>query len=272
MSLSNDTMEGKWLREILIKKLQTENLRPTDFQAVLEQFDIFLEVFDGLGLCLSEEADLLSQWRGYAEDGAGVSIGFSKSFLLDDFASSTVLPECSLHEVTYDEVGDHSKLDDVVEFLVSASKKGIWDKPVRYKSSNPTGISNHMWSLIDKAHDITQMIGPALATLKMADLLSEIFTIKNPAFREEQEWRLLSNLVYQDSDDANDVDDNCSYRAGQNGIVPYRAYTLPFGEKIVLEQVVLGPKNTSRLKDVEKFLRLAGLKDVEVKRSEATYR
>lgn len=31
--------------------------------------------------CLSEEADLLSQWRGYADDGRGVCIGFKKEAL-----------------------------------------------------------------------------------------------------------------------------------------------------------------------------------------------
>ncbi|MDP2064189.1 MAG: DUF2971 domain-containing protein, partial [Phaeovulum sp.] len=30
-----------------------------------------------LGFCLSEESDLLSQWRGYAQDGAGFSVSFS---------------------------------------------------------------------------------------------------------------------------------------------------------------------------------------------------
>ena len=31
--------------------------------------------------CLSEKGDLLSQWRGYADDGYGVSIGFDARYL-----------------------------------------------------------------------------------------------------------------------------------------------------------------------------------------------
>ena len=34
-----------------------------------------------LGTCFSEERDLLSQWRGYANDGAGFSVTFDKEKL-----------------------------------------------------------------------------------------------------------------------------------------------------------------------------------------------
>lgn len=36
---------------------------------------------EGLGFCLSERGDLLSQWRGYAAQGRGVSIAFRPIFL-----------------------------------------------------------------------------------------------------------------------------------------------------------------------------------------------
>jgi hypothetical protein len=38
-------------------------------------------IFDGLGFCLSATGDLLSQWRGYANNASGISIGFSKKYL-----------------------------------------------------------------------------------------------------------------------------------------------------------------------------------------------
>ena len=34
-----------------------------------------------LACCFSETGDLLSQWRGYANDGNGISIGFNKKIL-----------------------------------------------------------------------------------------------------------------------------------------------------------------------------------------------
>ena len=32
-------------------------------------------------VCFSESKDKLSQWRGYAQDGKGIAIGFNKEFL-----------------------------------------------------------------------------------------------------------------------------------------------------------------------------------------------
>src|SRR5690606_28676010 len=40
---------------------------------------------EGFALCLSEKGDLLSQWRAYARDGTGISIGFSSDFLMRDY-------------------------------------------------------------------------------------------------------------------------------------------------------------------------------------------
>ena len=272
MSLSNDTMEGKWLREIMIGKLRTASVSPATFQAAIEKFDLMLEISDRLGFCLSEKDDLLSQWRGYAEDGAGVSIGFAKDFLQDKSPSGEGLPGWSLHKVTYDMVGPESKLSNVVSDLLDASARGVFDTRIDDEPSNFTGDSNYQAELLTKIVNMLSKVAPEIASLKITGLFPEIFTIKNPAFIEEHEWRLLTNLLYRDNHDDDDNQEKCSYRAGQKGIVPYRVYTLPFGEKTVIEQVVLGPKNTSKLQDVEKFLRLAGLKDVEVKRSEATYR
>lgn len=81
LSLSNDSMEGKLVAEIIgliakddeLDQAATERLQESVFR--LEQF------VDGLGFCLSECGDLLSQWRGYADDATGVSIGFSKNYL-----------------------------------------------------------------------------------------------------------------------------------------------------------------------------------------------
>jgi hypothetical protein len=51
---------------------------------LLEEFDrCLLQYFFAVGFCLSEEGDLLSQWRGYADDGCGVAIGFESSFFSD---------------------------------------------------------------------------------------------------------------------------------------------------------------------------------------------
>jgi len=79
LSLSNDKIEGQWFYKIFTKALKKaghdeqvgQKLKTRSEQARVDMF----------GLCLSEDKDLLSQWRGYAAGGAGVSIGFNRSFL-----------------------------------------------------------------------------------------------------------------------------------------------------------------------------------------------
>lgn len=81
LKLSNDTMEGKLVTETMQRFAKTDN--PNNyFIDCLQYLMTYLEKnFDGLGLCFSTDGDLLSQWRGYSDDGAGVAIGFSKKYL-----------------------------------------------------------------------------------------------------------------------------------------------------------------------------------------------
>jgi hypothetical protein len=54
---------------------------PVTQNLLLERFEShLLQYFFAVGFCLSEDGDLLSQWRGYADDGRGVAIGFESSF------------------------------------------------------------------------------------------------------------------------------------------------------------------------------------------------
>ncbi len=81
LSLSNDTMEGKLVVRAIARLAERDSLEPKSFR-LLRQIIGFSELaFDGLGFCLSEDGDLLSQWRGYAGNATGVAIGFSKEYL-----------------------------------------------------------------------------------------------------------------------------------------------------------------------------------------------
>lgn len=76
LNLSNDSMEGKLLSSVILQLASDDGLQADHLRLLREQVEYLEGYFDGLGFCLSERGDLLSQWRGYAADGAGVSIGF----------------------------------------------------------------------------------------------------------------------------------------------------------------------------------------------------
>lgn len=81
MKLSNDTMEGRLVRILSEKVFAMEGANPGNVDRFRSYIEVLDEHFDGFGFCFSEEGDLLSQWRGYADNGAGFSIGFSPRYL-----------------------------------------------------------------------------------------------------------------------------------------------------------------------------------------------
>ena len=74
-------MEGKLATRTIARLADRDSLDEKDRRLLLKGIGLFEKTFDGLGFCLSEKCDLLSQWRGYAEDGTGVAIGFSVEYL-----------------------------------------------------------------------------------------------------------------------------------------------------------------------------------------------
>ena len=70
-------MEGKVVARTLARLAGSAGLDRFTRDILMFVWEQIEVVFDGLGFCLSEEGDLLGQWRGYADNAAGYSIGFS---------------------------------------------------------------------------------------------------------------------------------------------------------------------------------------------------
>ncbi|WP_082851044.1 MULTISPECIES: DUF2971 domain-containing protein [unclassified Sulfitobacter] len=85
LSAANDSLEGRVLGRVF-SQLLTESDLPRE---VVDVISVIVEGYadstEGFALCLSENGDLLSQWRAYAQDGLGIAIGFSSDWLTKDF-------------------------------------------------------------------------------------------------------------------------------------------------------------------------------------------
>ena len=203
---------------------------------------LFYEKFmDGLGFCLSAQGDLLSQWRGYAADGSGVSIGFSADYLqkLAEINPDHKGVNFSLQEIEY-EPGVHNAL---VEPLYNKIKQLI-DKRMpgvpfnkAYTNSRPKGY------IQQKDHD---QIMIAKFRLDVPEFQEILFRLKSPAFREEQEWRLLLFT--------HNKTQSFLYRAKQNCIIPYLKIALMGLTCSPIVEVILGPKHITPLEVIQKFL------------------
>lgn len=224
--------------------------------------------------CFSAEADLLSQWRGYANDGKGVAIGFySRNFILaQDYKN------IKFNKITYDM--DIVK-NELHNYVIEKLKKSY------LKKKNCTGISSYT----DAINDI------------ISGMVYNAVFYKNPAFREENEWRLVfypfgnirnllinhktmdlsSNQLFYDR-----MYESIEYKRDYNGLVRGNLQFRCTDDKIIsyvdmdfneikasmIAEIVIGPKSNIDDKDLRLFLMSNGydLSRINIRKSTATYR
>ncbi len=261
LSLSNDSMEGKWLRNIFSSICTDEKLNEHLKKQVMEQFSILENLIDGLGFCLSEYGDMLSQWRGYASDGAGVCVGFPKKYFEKlaeaDADQQDQLPR--IIEVEYD-LEEQKK--------ITAPTYGEVKKLIDEGAFNFVGrrmlLDSRTDEEIAKADKKQKEAFYKLAARVLVHF-PDLYRLKNPAFREEKEWRLISYLV-------KNTDDQFEIRPSFDRIIPYRKFDVPESENGPISQVILGPKNITPVYLVEAMLKQRGYTHATVRQSTSSYR
>lgn len=264
MTLSNDSMEGKILAETFARIFEKDSLDAEVSTRLRETLGALEEMLDGLAFCLSSDGDLLSQWRGYALDGEGFSIGFSKQYLeaLAD-AKKRKMEDFRLHEVIYDPSKQEAAMRPVYEEVKKDIDAGKLKRP-----SAPGLLS--MAADIDaevkyEAQRLAFIAAHEDVNKKLAKTFRNLYTLKNVAFCEEKEWRLISFLTRTDQD-------SCLYRVSSNRITPYRSYELLPLEFPEVIEVILGPKNQTPEYIIQKMLAQHEFSGVTVRRSKVTYR
>jgi hypothetical protein len=184
----------------------------------LEKRPDFDHVYCG---CFSAKPDDLSQWRGYADEGRGLAIGF-------DLGEICALPEnkpgvLRCVDVEYCEEEQRKKAESVVEEFGSPSKCAFGNDPLKHPRSQA-------W----KAYYDLSRFAPRC---------------KNPSFRSEEETR----VILHPSNDSSFRDPILDYRksvarfpAGEvefrfrgERIIPYVTITVP---RTSIKEIVFGPR------------------------------
>jgi hypothetical protein len=258
-TLSNDHLEGKWIRNVIEATCIERQLASPYTSAVLQRADSMIAFLGGTGICLSEEGDLLSQWRAYSENGCGLSIGFDRQHFGN---ADSGLP--SLFQVEYDLERQKAAIAATMDCIVSLAKDGLYPPSLISKSGNPEMEKDYE----RKSKEID---------VHMFSLFPYLYTFKNPAFREEREWRSVSpvigptkfgNMVAQDAGSGL-LMHRMEFRALSDRLVPYTPINLT---KSAITDVVIGPRNITPIRVVESALYRHGFNNVCVRRSEASYR
>ncbi len=231
----NDASEFKYSKAILYKKVK--KLRETDPRFKLTKnlddslghyFFEFLEEnieklfpsehFSFYVCSFSEEKDLLSQWRGYCQNGIGFSIGFSLDRLKNNFErASFTTTQCIYNKKEQTNLinGLVNKTTDkfISQIRSSIDKKTAWDAKAKY-----------------------------LAVEFVSEFIKLAPAFKHPQFIEEKEWRVISGLQTPK------VTRLLRFRPGKTMIIPYVEFSLPKEDgKLMIDEIVIGPTNDNLL-------------------------
>lgn len=203
--------------------------------------------------CFTTKGDSLGQWRGYA-GGDGFAIGFSREAL------SELTVQC----------WDYSKGD-----VVSTSDEGWVDYPIPPPQPVWYGNSQRDSMVEDAKHAFSILINQHDAIVPYVEFATEIFTtalkictfLKEDAFEEESEWRLVASQPAFVS---------LEFRSGgpgNGGVVPYTKSSYP---KEAVSRIIVGPGSAPELRERAIYQMLEtygfGLERVEVVHSTVPFR
>lgn len=271
ISKSNDSAELVWITKDIREELKKEYERQSkEFQEKCP-FDkviwrktqySFWRFFDSstphtyFVMCFSQKDDSLDQWRGYADDGNGIAIGFDED-RLQELCLQDADPECyGYSNVVYDEKDRKAVIKAEVEAI--------------YKELNEAfsrGEKPDYWNNSYLRHS--------------AELYRIAVLYKNPFFEDEKEkrayirWNIknsISNSCFVDKGNDKIADLDLQYRIKNNILIPYidAKFVPSFFGKLV-NKIILGPKNPCKEGDVEPLLKYYGIHSPVV-RSKGTYR
>lgn len=128
---------------------------------------------------LSDQSDDLSQWRGYASEGQGFTLGFSTKSL---FRQKTVIGGCDLFKVEYDRQAQERVLLRAVNDIIEA-----------LELQAPTWPGG--------PDDLTEKAVAAFDLITFARSVSN----KHSSFSVENEWRLSTFIDLTDETDLDEV-------------------------------------------------------------------
>src|SRR5579863_362109 len=265
----DDTMELRWLPHTLkeMSKGSSETVR----NFIEEVVGFFSQTLASLRLpgprhrepfvaSFSKCGDVLSQWRAYADDGRGFSVGItSDAFRVRGEAQPTAiewrapLAFANFMEQKMDERPFWGLVE--IEYIEEEQRRQTQEVFDRFLDSKNVEQINE---IVGSRFSSSPVVGDAefknlRASVCCRALMNLFLSFKNPAFREEQEVRLIclparaywSRSQYY-------VPDSIRYRITRDTVVPYLA--LGFEGECPVVNVYLGPRNRSQEEDVAEFV------------------
>lgn len=294
LNRTNDYMEKRWAAKLIGGVLKEE----------LENFDIKIDLTedywyeDGVNnhlqyynkeikrvfydnrpiliTCFSKEKDSLSQWRAYGQDGEGVSIGFNYK-LIKDLKNNC--KNILVEKVMYKENKQKEKLAGLVQAAILYMQRMF-----EYDSGR---ILNDFDEYFTEKFDVF--------CKTLTNYLEKIScVIKNPAFSEEKEVRIIYDPQLYNHKVIGDMtlEESEKYFKQEVEIKMYKISPIKYNfrnnqlvascdvdftkliEEQVINEIIIGPKSKLTENDIYYFLLSNGYdaNSIKISHTEATYR
>jgi Protein of unknown function (DUF2971) len=237
----NDSLEYKWGRDKVTEVLKkhkdefTQDFRVSLIMGIYSP-DSHLRPF----ICsFSKKGDLLSQWRAYAQDGFGFSIGFSAKKIYENLG-------VNINSVIYSEKKQEKIILDTIKGLFAT-----WhmDKSKYYEIAISFGI------------DLAYFKNPSFFEEQEIRIIRLIQT-DNDNFIDPG-----GNSFHKPTPAF-----SVQKRSSMQSTINYIALPIKDGTDSYIKEVIIGPKNNATVESVKTQLNGIGLSKVVVKKSLSSYR
>lgn len=260
--------------------------------------------------CFSKQGDILSQWRNYANDAKGISLGFSQEkmkAILNKINTNNKNISFELETVKYisNEEKEYKKILEKIEFINKEIEKEYIKlcsdlssfilrdlyKEIKIinleEGMNETNKQNIISFLKEQTIEIIATMTAESLNLKnmgegfkkgIINFFKTSAFFKNSYFLEEDEIRILlieneENEINEGTEENQTKVSNINYRIkSENTFIKYRKIVFSFEDFInVINKVYIGPKCNIAKEEMEKFLEKNGMKNIEVIKSTIPY-
>ncbi len=245
----NDSAEVIWFLELVeeyVDKKEKYKEISERWQLVEKMMKSMIQEIDfPYILCLSKNSDVLSQWRSYANDGKGVAIGIDVDVLLrysELLFGNDIIYDSEEQMKLLGEKGIDKYLDKLNKVIVNGDNATIYNK----------------------------------IRILVSYLLKDAVICKNPAFKEEDEYRISCVPNKCDEGKISEI----KFRTNNEVIFPYREICFEKIKPNLIKDITIGPKSLINNRNLCLFLKQQGFKwkvseekwNQHVKTSKATYR
>lgn len=207
----NDTSEFAYTKELVRSLIGAANVKHPDavvtsLQARIVHYQSMNAPSAGYVFSLSEHSDDLSQWRGYANEGKGFTVGLCGESLNSAAASQK---DFGFAQVEYDPDRQRKPLKQALQELERVLREEIAKEGHREKQ------------LIEEAARLFDYVAENRSSLN-----------KHASFQAEREWRVFAYPA---------GDEEVKVRLSKDRLIPYLEISLADAPRLPIKTVGIGP-------------------------------